>query len=319
MIIGWWDDWTHWHRPNVSNAQEFKDSIKTTPGRARISPGNPPLYGCLTSSPWRDHSHYESCFVGNVDVMPKLRSQLLCWAIHFNDNQISSATKYLAKSCISLRRFMSRGLLIVSTNKHSAHRVIEAHGVQSPGDPRQTILKKQKGNRGFWRIYHHNLTARRHTVWNRLTQQTSILGVSKWKALLPPQHSKVHWNIKCVPGHVFILDMFLRDLSALKATNNKNIINVICLQLYLCHLSLCPVWFKKIVAILESLDFLSSKLFLCAFSSYLSLTPFRIESFLNGSLWNTWTLIKSSSLKAPLWAFCCLVQLSASSLKWKCA
>lgn len=115
------------HRTNMCRARELKDSIKTTPGRDWRLPGNPPLYGCLTSPPRRDHSHYESRFDGIADAMPRRRSQLLCWAIHFNGNQISSATKYLAKPYISPRRFMSRALLIASTNKHSAHRVIVAH------------------------------------------------------------------------------------------------------------------------------------------------------------------------------------------------
>lgn len=115
------------HRTNMCRARELKDSIKTTPGRDWRLPGNPPLYGCLTSPPRRDHSHYESRFDGIADAMPRRRSQLLCWAIHFNGNQISSATKYLAKPYISPRRFMSRALPIASTNKHRAHRVIVAH------------------------------------------------------------------------------------------------------------------------------------------------------------------------------------------------
>lgn len=119
LIICWWDVWTRWNQPNMSPSQEFKDSTKTTPRRGWRLPGNP-LYGCLTSSPWRDCSYYESHLDGFVDAMPRRRSQLLCWAIHFNGNQISSATKYLAKVYISARRFMSSALLIASTNKRSA-------------------------------------------------------------------------------------------------------------------------------------------------------------------------------------------------------
>lgn len=159
------------HRTNMCRARELKDSIKTTPGRDWRLPGNPPLYGCLTSPPWRNHSHYESRFDGIADAMPRRRSQLLCWAIHFNGNQISSATKYLAKPYSSPWRFMSRALLIASTNKHSAHRVIVAHRVPSARDPSQTIAKKQKPNTRTCRIGQHAPTTRGDAVQNSQSEQ----------------------------------------------------------------------------------------------------------------------------------------------------
>lgn len=135
------------HRTNMCRARELKDSIKTTPRRDWRLPGNPPLYGCLTSPPRRDHSHHKSRFDGIADAVPRRRSQLLCLAIHFNGNQISSATKYLAQPYISPRRFMSRALLTASTNKRSAHRVRVAQRVPSAGEPSQTSAKKLKTQR----------------------------------------------------------------------------------------------------------------------------------------------------------------------------
>lgn len=159
------------HRTNMCRARELKDSIKTTPGRDWRLPGNPPLYGCLTSPPWRDHSHCESRFDGIADAMPRRRSQLLCWAIHFNGNQISGATKYLAKPYSSPWRFVSRALLIASTNKHSAHRVIVAHRVPSARDPSQTIANKQKPNTRTCRIGQHAPTTRGDAVQNSQSEQ----------------------------------------------------------------------------------------------------------------------------------------------------
>lgn len=150
----------------MCRAQELKDSIKTTPGGDWRLPGNPPLYGCLTSPPRRDHLHHESRLDGIADVMPRQRSQLLCRAIHFNGNQISSAAKYLAKSYISPRRFMSRALLTVSANKRSAHRVIVARRVPRAGDPGQAVEKKQKPNMRTLRFRRRAPTASGDAVQN---------------------------------------------------------------------------------------------------------------------------------------------------------
>lgn len=204
----------------MSPSQEFKNSTKTTPRRDWRLPGNP-LYGCLTSFPWRDCSHYESHFNGFVDVMPRQRSQLLCWAIHFNGDQISSATKYLAKSYISLRHLMSSSLLMASTNKHSAQGFIVAQGVSNSGKN----AKRDRHNRHFQ------------------IECGFILGVPKWKHLIPSQ-SKVRHNIKCawwawcrVCVHSCALS---QQWQALKLMSKffRNFINntyKICWQLYLQH------------------------------------------------------------------------------------